>query len=147
MGLAALFQAVAVLVAPSAAPPDLPPLTAPEKAALVVVSGLPAPHGVAGVLVHDYDMRAPPPAGALVFVDQEGGTASTFGGLPPGRAASSFRNARDAYRAGLATGRALRRARVHVDLAPVLDLPGGPLGSRHFRWAPSGAQYAPECRA
>jgi beta-N-acetylhexosaminidase len=143
LGLAALFQAVAALMAPGAAPPpDLPPLTPREKAALVVVSGLPAPHGVAGVLVHDYDRNASRPAGALVFVDQEGGAASTFDALPPGRAASTFKSARQAFRAGRATGRALRRAGVHVDFAPVLDLAGGPLGSRHFRAPAFGIAFA-----
>jgi beta-N-acetylhexosaminidase len=143
LGLAALFQAVAALMAPGAAPPpDLPPLTPREKAALVVVSGLPAPHGVAGVLVHDYDRNASRPAAALVFVDQEGGAASTFDALPPGRAASTFKSARQALRAGRATGRALRRAGVDVDFAPVLDLAGGPLGSRHYRRPGLGIAFA-----
>jgi beta-N-acetylhexosaminidase len=132
MGLAALFQAVAALLAPPSAQPSLPPLTAPQEAALVVVSGLPAPSGVAGVIVHAYDRRAPRPRSALVLVDQEGGTASSFDDLPPGRAASAFRSKRDAFLAGRATGRALRRAGVDIDLAPVIDLAGGPLGSRHF---------------
>jgi beta-N-acetylhexosaminidase len=35
--------------------------------------------------------------------------------------------------AGRATGRGLRREGVDIDLAPVVDLAGGPLGSRHFR--------------
>ena len=51
MGLAALFQAAAALLAPAPAQPQLPTLTPREKAALVVVSGLPAPRGVAGVIV------------------------------------------------------------------------------------------------
>jgi len=67
-----------------------------------------------------------------VFVDQEGGTSSTFEKLPPRTAAARFSNRRTAFRAGRATGLALRRAGVDVDLAPVLDLRGGPLGSRHF---------------
>ena len=132
MGFGALFQAVAALLAPSTTAPALPPLSAHEKAALVVVSGLPAPRGVAGVIVHDYDRRAPRPRGALVFVDQEGGTASSFDDLPPGGAAATYAREADARAAGRATGRALGRAGVDVDLAPVLDLAGGPLGSRHF---------------
>lgn len=132
MGFAALLQAVAVLVAPTTGPPPLSALTPREKAALVVVSGLPAPRGVAGVLVQDFSRDLPRPRNALVFVDQEGGTASTFDGLPPGRRASSFSTQRGALAAGRATGRALRRAGVDVDLAPVVDLRGGPLGSRHF---------------
>jgi beta-N-acetylhexosaminidase len=133
LGLAALFQAAAALLAPPAGPAGLPHLTPREKAALVVVSGLPAPRGVAGVIVHDYDRRDPRPSRALVFIDQEGGTASSFADLPPGRAAATFTRKEDARAAGRATGRALSRAGVDVDLAPVLDLAGGPLGSRHFR--------------
>jgi beta-N-acetylhexosaminidase len=142
LGLAALFQAVAALLAPSPVAPSLPPLTPRQKAALVVVSGLPAPRGVAGVLVRDYDRRAPRPRGALVFIDQEGGIASAFDDLPPGRSAASFTRSRDAFSAGRATGRALRQAGVDVDLAPVLDLAGGPLGSRHFRHPAFGIAFA-----
>jgi beta-N-acetylhexosaminidase len=142
LGIAALFQTVAALLAPSSAPPDLPSLTPREKAALVVVSGLPAPRGVAGVLVHRYDRNAPRPSSALVFVDQEGGAASTFDGFPPRLAAATFRSTRDAFHAGRATGRALRGAGVHIDLAPVLDLAGGPLGSRHFRRPGLGIAFA-----
>jgi beta-N-acetylhexosaminidase len=132
LGFAALFQAVAALVAPPGWSPALPPLVPRQKAALVVVSGLPAPRGVAGVLVQDHSVRERRPKGALVFVDQEGGTSSTFEKLPPRTAAARFSNRRTAFRAGRATGLALRRAGVDVDLAPVLDLRGGPLGSRHF---------------
>jgi beta-N-acetylhexosaminidase len=133
VGLTALFQVAAALVAPPAAPVSLPALTPRQKAALVVVSGLPAPRGVAGVIVREYDRRAPRPRDALVLVDQEGGIASAFDDLPPGVAAATYATRRQAFRAGRLTGRALRRAGVHVDLAPVVDLAGGPLGSRHFR--------------
>lgn len=142
MSFGALFQAVAALVAPAAPSPHLPPLTAREKAALVVVSGLPAPRGVAGVIVREYDRTRRRPRSALVFADQEGGTASTFDRLPPGRTASSYTSRRSAFRAGRATGRSLRRAGVDVDLAPVLDLAGGPLGSRHFRRPGLGVAFA-----
>lgn len=142
VGLGVLFQAVAALLAPAATPPALPPLSAHDKAALVVVSGLPAPRGVAGVIVHDYDRRAPRPRRALVFVDQEGGSASSFDDLPPDRAAAAYTREQDALAAGRATGRALRRTGVHVDLAPVLDLAGGPLGSRHFRRATLAVAFA-----
>jgi beta-N-acetylhexosaminidase len=123
---------MAALVAPPAGPPSLPSLTPRQKAALMVVSGLPAPRGVAGVIVHDYDRRSPRPRSALVFVDQEGGTASSFDDLPPGDAASTIETRREAFVAGRSTGRALRQAGVDFDLAPVVDLSGGPLGSRHF---------------
>ena len=97
-----------------------------------MVSGLPTPKGVAGVIVQDWSRREPRPPRALVFVDQEGGSASTFDELPPGAPASSFQSPKQALAAGKGTGRALARAGVDVDLAPVLDVAGGPLGSRHF---------------
>jgi beta-N-acetylhexosaminidase len=136
VGLAALFQAALALVtapAPAPAPEPSELLTPREKAALVVVSGLPAPRGVGGVLVRRWDRSAPRPRDALVFVDQEGGGVRAFPRLPPAAPASTFASRREAFDAGRATGRALRRAGVHVDLAPVVDLATGPLGSRHFR--------------
>jgi beta-N-acetylhexosaminidase len=57
----------------------------------------------------------------------------TFADAPPAPAASSYDDPASAFAAGRATGRDLRRRGVHVDLAPVLDAAGGPLGSRHFR--------------
>lgn len=139
MGLAALFQAALALASGGTQPPShLPPLTPKQTAALVVVSGLPAPKGAAGVLVQEWNRNEPRPRRAMVFVDQEGGAASTFDELPPGAPASSFGTAGRAYAAGKATGQALERAGVDVDLAPVVDLAGGPLGSRHFR-APAEA--------
>jgi beta-N-acetylhexosaminidase len=119
-------------------PPPAPPAeregpTAREKAALVVVSGLPAPRGVGGVFVRRWNTTAPRPPGALVFVDQEGGDVRAYPGLPPFRPASGYRSAAEATAAGRATGRALGGRGVNVDLAPVLDSAGGPLGSRHFR--------------
>jgi beta-glucosidase-like glycosyl hydrolase len=117
-------------------------MTAREKAALVVVSGLPAPAGVGGVFVHRDTRGLPRPPGALVFVDQEGGPVRAFRELPPARPARGYRTAADALTAGTATGRALRRAGVDVDLAPVLDLADGPLGSRHFRDPTLGVAFA-----
>lgn len=145
MSLTALLQAVLAALAPTPAvePPDeLAGLTARQKAALVVVSGLPAPRGVAGVIVRRTDRTAPRPRGALVFVDQEGGEVRAFPGLPPERPPGSYATREEARAAGRATGRALRRAGVHVDLAPVLDLPDGPLGSRHFARSPLALAFA-----
>jgi beta-N-acetylhexosaminidase len=136
VGLAALFQAaLALATAPAPPPPPAPSgvLTPREKAALVVVSGLPAPRGVGGVIVRRWDREAPRPRGALVFVDQEGGDVRAFPQLPPVDPASAYTSRREAVEAGRATGRALRGAGVQVDLAPVVDLSTGPLGSRHFR--------------
>lgn len=143
MGLAALFQAVLALSSGVNQPPsDLPALTPREKAALVVVSGLPAPEGVAGVLVQEWSKELSRPRRAIRFVDQEGGSASAFDDLPPGVAASSLRSPADAFAAGRATGKALREGNVDVDLAPVLDLAGGPLGSRHFSNPATGLAFA-----
>src|SRR3954468_2210009 len=117
-------------------------LTPQQKAALVVVSGLPAPPGVGGVIVQGYDRDAARPPGALVFVDQEGGKVRTFPRLPPRSSARAVRSAAAAYGSGRATGVALRGAGVDVDLAPVLDLPDGPLGSRPARSPSFGVAFA-----
>jgi beta-N-acetylhexosaminidase len=117
-------------------------MTPEQKAAMVVVSGLPAPAGVAGVIVRRWDRQAARPPGALVFVDQEGAGVRAFPELPPRHAASQYRTRAEAHAAGRATGRALRRVGVHVDLAPVLDAAGGPLGSRHFRDPALGVAFA-----
>jgi beta-N-acetylhexosaminidase len=107
-------------------------LTPRQKAALVVVSGLPAPRGVGGVLVQRWSLNEPRPRRALVFVDQEGGEVRAYASLPPPLPASEYGTEAAAERTGLKTGRALAEAGVDVDLAPVLDVGSGPLGSRHF---------------
>lgn len=117
-------------------------LTPQQKAALVVVSGLPAPAGVGGVIVQRHDRNAPRPADALVFADQEGGNVRAFRELPPSVPARRLRSKVEAYAAGHATGIALRRVGVQVDLAPVLDLPDGPLGAREFRSPFFGVAFA-----
>ena len=148
MGLGELIQvaialATATAPAPAPAPTDeLAGLSAREKAALVVVSGLPAPRGVAGVLVRRWNTDEPRPRGALVFVDQEGPGVAAFPELPPDLNAVDYRSEREAAAAGRATGRALRAAGVDVDLAPVLDLRTGPLGPRHFRKPLLGLAFA-----
>jgi beta-N-acetylhexosaminidase len=130
LALAAVVSTLAALVAPEAAPARLTPH---EKAALVVISGLPAPPGVGGVIVRRWDRHLRRPRGALVFADQEGGDVRAFPSLPPRLSASSYRTAAEAFTAGQDTGGALRASGVDVALAPVLDAPDGPLGSRHFR--------------
>ena len=117
-------------------------LTPQQKAALVVVSGLPAPAGVGGVIVERYDRNASRPAGGLVFVDQEGGDVCAFREFPPAPPARRIRSKAQAFAAGKATGAALRRAGVRVDLAPVLDLPDGPLGTRQYRSPFFGVAFA-----
>ena len=117
-------------------------LTPQQKAALVVVSGLPAPAGVGGVIVQRFDRSAERPAGALVFADQEGGDVRAFRDLPPSVSARRVRSKAAAYAAGHATGIALRREGVQVDLAPVLDLPDGPLGARQYPTPFFGVAFA-----
>jgi beta-N-acetylhexosaminidase len=143
--LAAFAQAVLAAVSlggPATEPDPLAGLSARHKAALVVVSGLPAPRGAAGVLLQGWSRGLPRPKGALVFVDQEGGEVRAFPTLPPASPAAAYRTRREARRAGRAAAKALRRAGVHVDLAPVLDLAGGPLGSRHFDRPALGLAFA-----
>jgi beta-N-acetylhexosaminidase len=144
VGLGALIQvAIALAATPAPQPADaLAGLSARQKAALVVVSGLPAPKGVAGVFVRPWNTTAPRPPGALVFVDQEGGDVRAFPGLPPEQPAAAYGSQAEAEAAGRATGRALRRAGVDVDLAPVLDLDTGPLGARHFVRPALGVAFA-----
>ncbi len=81
-------------------------------------------------------------ASHLVFADQEGGVVKAFPTAPPFGAASSFRDAAGAIAAGRSTARALRRAGVDVDLAPVFDTADGPLGSRQFARASFAVAFA-----
>jgi beta-N-acetylhexosaminidase len=129
---------LALLLTAAALAGGVADLTPREKAALVVVSGQPAPPGVGGIFVRDGQPR---PRGQLVFADQEGGLVKDFPALPPWRAARDFASAGEARAAGRETGRALRRVGVDVDLAPVLDTAGGPLGSRHFRTPAIGVAF------
>jgi beta-N-acetylhexosaminidase len=117
-------------------------LTPHQKAALMVVSGLPAPPGVGGVIVRRWDRTEPRPRGAFVVADQEGGTVKTFPELPPSSSARAMGGKSEAFASGRATGVALRKAAVDVDLGPVLDLPDGPLGSRQFRSPFFGVAFA-----
>jgi beta-N-acetylhexosaminidase len=138
--IAAFFSILAGLFSPEGV--AVQQMTPQEKAAIVVVSGLPAPPGVGGVIVRRWDRTAPRPAGTLVFVDQEGGDVRAFPSLPPARSPGQMSGTGEAFAAGRATGRALRSAGVHVDLAPVLDDPDGPLGARHFRARADGVAFA-----
>ena len=135
------FAAALGLAGPPAPDPaaSLSPLA---KARLVVVSGLPAPAGVGGVIVQRSSLGEPHPANTLVVVDQEGGDASAFADAPPLWVAAAYTAEAEALAAGRATGRALRQRGVDVDLAPVLDAPTGPLGSRHFRRPELGLAFA-----
>jgi beta-N-acetylhexosaminidase len=70
----------------------------------------------------------------LVMVDQEGGLVKRLPG-PPAASAEVMGKRGSGYihRQGRATGRLLRRARINVDLAPVLDVarPGSAIGAEH----------------
>lgn len=138
----ALLAAAGVGGAPAPAEDPLAGLTARDKAALVVVSGLPAPRGVGGVFVRAWNADLPRPADTLVFVDQEGGEVRSFSSLPPARWPSEYATAEEARRAGRETGAALRGRGVHVNFAPVLDLAGGPLGGRHYARPELGLAFA-----
>ncbi len=81
--------------------------------------------------------RAAQRAGApapLVAIDQEGGDVERLPSLPPSRSAAAMGAAGPARaRAeGEATGRALAKLGIDVDLAPVFDLATPVLGSRAF---------------
>jgi beta-N-acetylhexosaminidase len=139
--LAAIVQALTLLLSGSVEA-EVAAMTPHEKAAAVVVAGMPAGRGFGGVLVRQWNTDAPRPRGSLVFADQEGGTVKAFRSLPPWRAASGYRSVAEAREAGVETAAALRRAGVHVSFAPVLDLPDGPLGSRHFARPEYGVAFA-----
>src|SRR5215217_1679803 len=76
------------------------------------------------------------------FADQEGGLVKALPDAPPWRAARDFATAGAALAAGRETRRALRRAGIDIDLAPVLDAPDGPLGSRQYRNGSIGVAFA-----
>jgi beta-N-acetylhexosaminidase len=131
LGIAALLAAA-----------TLATMTPHEKAALLVVSGPTAASGVGGALVQRWDSGAPRPRGAVVYADQEGGDVRALRDLPPRAPAAAYTNANLAFVAGVTTAHALQRAGVDVDLAPVLDLPDGPLGDRQFRSPLYGIAFA-----
>ena len=77
-----------------------------------------------------------------MFADQEGGAVRTFAGIPPWRPASVYRSADEAHAAGRETAAGLRRVGANAAFAPVLDLPDGPLGPRHFSRPEYGVAFA-----
>ena len=122
--LAAIVPALTLLLGPAPAEAEVAAMTPREKAEAVVVAGMPAGDGFGGVLVRQWNADAERPRRAIVFADQEGGTVKTFRALAPWRAASQYRSAAEAFRAGRETATQLRRAGVHATFAPVLDLAG-----------------------
>jgi beta-N-acetylhexosaminidase len=139
--LAAIVQALTLLLSGSVES-EVAAMTPHEKAAAVVVAGMPAGPGFGGVLVRHWNTDAARPRGALVFADQEGGAVKTFRSVPPWQAASAYRGTAEARSAGAATAAGLRRVGVQATFAPVLDLSDGPLGSRHFARPEYGVAFA-----
>lgn len=139
--LGSIVQALTLLLSGSVEA-EVAAMTPREKAQAVVVAGMPAGAGFGGVLVRQWNTTLPRPRGALVFADQEGGAVKTFRSLSPWRAASQYQSVGEARAAGAATAAGLRRAGVHASFAPVLDLAGGPLGSRHFVRPEYGVAFA-----
>jgi beta-N-acetylhexosaminidase len=117
-------------------------LTPQQKAGLLVVSGLPATRYAGGVLVRKWDRDQPRPSRLLAYTDQEGGTVKTYPPVAPWKAASEVRSGKEAYAAGMETARGLRNVGIDVDLAPVLDLSDGPLGSRQYKSPRYGLAFA-----
>jgi beta-N-acetylhexosaminidase len=139
--VAAIVQALTLLLSGSVEA-EIAAMTPHQKAAAVVVAGMPTGRGFGGVLVRQWNTDAPRPRGSLVFADQEGGTVKTFRTIPPWRAASAYRSVAQARAAGEATAAALRTVGVQAAFAPVLDLADGPLGSRHFARPEYGVAFA-----
>lgn len=81
-------------------------------------------------------------AARIRFADQEGGLVKALPQLAPWRAARDYASAAEARAAAVRTRAGLRREGVDIDLAPVLDTPDGPLGSREFRSASIGVAFA-----
>jgi beta-N-acetylhexosaminidase len=140
--VATLASALSLLLTGASEEAQAAAMTPREKAALLVVAGMPAPAGFGGVLVRQWNTETPRPRGALVFADQEGGTVKTFTRIAPFAAASSYRSTGAAFAAGRETAAGLRREGVDASFAPVLDLSDGPLGSRHFVRSAYGLAFA-----
>src|SRR4051794_2097158 len=96
----------------------------------VPVASLPPREKAALVVVTTVQRRVFGGAARIRFVDQEGGLVKAFPSLPPWLAARDYSTPLQALAAGRITAAGLDGA---VDLAPVLDLADGPLGSRQFR--------------
>jgi beta-N-acetylhexosaminidase len=79
--------------------------------------------------------RAGGQPGLLIMTDQEGGIVKRLASLPPNASAAQMGASGTAAAQGDATGRALARLGINVDLAPVADVPVASasfLGSRAF---------------
>ncbi len=117
-------------------------MTPREKAEAVVVAGMPAGEGFGGVLVRQWNVDARGRAGRSSSSTRREGRCGRSARSHRGRAASQYRSADEAFRAGRETAAGLRRAGVHATFAPVLDLADGPLGSRQFAKPEYGVAFA-----
>jgi beta-N-acetylhexosaminidase len=111
-----------------AVPAVSPALTPLQKAEIVVVTTV-RPRVFRG-------------ASGITFADQEGGAIRAVPNAPPAAAAASYTSSAEAFTAGRRTARALHRAGIDVDFAPVLDTSDGPLGSRQFSRPQFGVAFA-----
>ena len=139
--LAAALSVLSLLLAGSPQA-EVDQLTPREKAAAVVVAGMPTGPGFGGVLVRPWNSDERRPGGSIVFADQEGGLVKSFAAIPPWQAASAYTSTAEAFAAGRATAAGLRRVGAHAAFAPVLDLADGPLGSRQFARPEYGVAFA-----
>src|SRR4051812_18275996 len=105
----------------------------------VPVASLPPREKAALVVVTTVQRGVFSGAARIRFVDQEGGLVKAFPAAPPFLAARDYTSAAEALAAGRATAAALHG---QVDLAPVLDLSDGPLGSRQFRTPRTALAFA-----
>lgn len=139
---ATFVSALALLLSGSPVEAEVASMSPREKAQAVVVAGMPAGAGFGGILVRQWNTELPRPRATIVFADQEGGAVRTFTEIAPWRAASHYSSTAEALAAGRETAEALRRLGAHAAFAPVLDLPDGPLGSRHFARPEYGVAFA-----
>jgi beta-N-acetylhexosaminidase len=105
----------------------------------VPVAALPPQEKAALVVVTTVQRGVFSGAARIRFVDQEGGLVKAFPSAPPFLAARDYTSPLQALAAGRITAAAIAPA---VDLAPVLDLADGPLGSRQFRSPTNAVAFA-----
>ncbi len=115
----------------------------------VVLYGSSGPANLAEQLAA-LEALAPPDEAPAVMTDEEGGAvqrlSNLIGPLPSARQMADTMSLQQIQQLGLSTGERLRSAGVTVDLAPVLDLDGGPGpsatdpdGTRSFSTSPATA--------
>lgn len=95
----------------------------------IILYGSSGPENLAQQLAA-LDAKAPAGVAPVVMTDEEGGSVQRLtnlvGALPSARQMAATMSPQQIQQLGLSTGASLRAAGVTVDLAPVLDLDGGP---------------------